>query len=172
MRQGVIVARKADSPRVTARDRWIGLLLALPFLAAGVYPIAIGLHWIRIDPAKVHAPGWVLVIIGLVFLSGGLAIVAMVLRPKSNPMTWVTLVLVLGLTAVTHWVAFGDGERNFRHTRSVGKILVDMGPADEARGRRLFGIGAVVLDVGLLTMVVLVVRKRLSNPRERRKLHP
>jgi hypothetical protein len=165
------MARKISRP-LTTRGRVIGLLLALPFLLAGLHPIAIGLHWIPIDPAKVHAPGWVLVIVGLVFLSGGLAIVAMVLFPKSNPMTWVSVVLVLGLTAVTHWVAFGDGDRNFRHTRIAGSVRVDMGPVDEATGRRMFAMGAVALDAGILAVGVLLVRKRLSQRRTRGKLQP
>jgi hypothetical protein len=150
--------------KLTTRDRLFGLLLALPFLVAGAFPIAIGLQWLPVDPAKVHAPGWVLVVCGLVFLSGGLAIVNMVLRPKSNPMKVAGVVWLIAITAVTHWVAFGEGERMFTHTRSINGIVVDSGPVDEGKGRMAFGIGAVLLDIGLVTLLVVRVRKRMLQP--------
>jgi hypothetical protein len=150
--------------KVTIRDRLFGLLLALPFLLGGAFPIGIGLHWLPLDPAKVHAPGWVLVICGLVFLSAGLAIVAMAVRPGSNPVKVVSVVCVIGITAVTHWVAFGDGDRKFTHTRSINGIVVDSGPVDEGTGRTVFGIGAVLLDIGLVTLAAIRVRKRMSQP--------
>jgi hypothetical protein len=146
--------------KLTTRDRLFGLLLALPFLAGGAYPIGIGLHWLPVDPAKVHAPGWVLVVCGLVFLSAGLAIVAMVVRPGSNPMKVVGVVGVIGITAVTHWVAFGDGERKFTRTRSINGVVVDSGPVDEGTGRMVFGIGAGLLDIGIVTLAIMRVRKR------------
>ena len=148
---------------LTARDRWLILLLASPFLGAGLYVMGIGLRWFPVDPAKVHAPGWVLAICGLVFLSGGVAFLSLAWR-NSQPHKIVAFSMMIGLTIVTHWVAFGSGERQFRSTRTVNGIRIETGTVDEQTGRRFFAIGAVLLDLAFVTMGILYVRKRILKP--------
>jgi hypothetical protein len=53
---------------------WGGFLLGLPFLGVGAAAIGIGTHVLRVDPATIHAPYWVLSVFGVSFLGGGLAV--------------------------------------------------------------------------------------------------
>ena len=69
---------------ITSRDRWGLLLLALPFLLPGLYIVALGMHWIPSDPAKMHAPGWVIALSGLPFVGAGVAILDF-MRSRNSP---------------------------------------------------------------------------------------
>src|SRR5262245_55376527 len=50
-------------------------LAVLPLFMGG-FITGIGLQWIPHDPAKIHAPYWVIVVGGLVFVSAGLAMLS------------------------------------------------------------------------------------------------
>jgi len=147
---------------LSTRDRLFILLLASPFVLAGLYVIALGMHWIPSDPARMHAPGWVIALCGLIFFSGGLVILSFAWRSDSQPMKVFLVAMVVGIAIVTHWVAFGSGERLFTLTRTVNGVVVESGPIDERTGRRIFGAAAAVFDLALVAMALVRVRKRLS----------
>jgi hypothetical protein len=58
--------------------------------------------------------------------------------------------LVLSMTAVFTWIAFGPGERHFSSGVSV-PFLSYRGPGGSTSGRIMFGIGAVLMWLFLIT---------------------
>ncbi len=63
---------------------------------------------ISIDENLVHAPNWVIALVGILFLSGGLAVVV---SPESYIATWSAGTLVIAITLVSAWVtAYGSSE--------------------------------------------------------------
>jgi hypothetical protein len=51
---------------------WGGFLFGVPFVAVGAAIILAGTKTLRVDPASVHAPYWVLTVAGASFVLGGL----------------------------------------------------------------------------------------------------
>jgi len=142
------------------RDRWMLALIAAPFLLTGLYIVAIGLHWIPTDPAKVHVPGWVLALCGLPFVGGGVAILDFIRSRNSPTPAIIGISMFLGIVLVTHWVAFGSGSRQFTHQVKVNNVVVESEPMDEQTGRRYFAVGSVLLDLMFATWLVVGMRKR------------
>jgi hypothetical protein len=147
----------AQSP---SRSRLAGVLLAAPFLVMGGFITGIGLEWVPYDPAKVHAPGWVIAVCGLMFVCGGLATLRATWNQDPRPQPIFGVAVLLGLTLVCNWVAFGEGERRFTSTTSINDTVVDSRPVEEGTGRFVFGIGAVILDFVLIALVINYLRKR------------
>jgi len=152
---------------LSSRDRLILLLIALPFLLAGLYIVGIGMHWIPSDPAKMHAPGWVIALCGLPFVGAGVAILDFTRSRNSPTFAILGISIFLGIVLVTHWVAFGSGSRQFTHTRTLNGVVLESEPMDEQTGRKYFAVGAVVLDLMFATGLVVSMRKR-ARPTARR----
>jgi hypothetical protein len=139
---------------------------------------AIGLFYILystgiVGPAarpRGEEPGWLGLVIGLIFLLGGGAVVIRTaanrggaserdlpattppwLRFIQHAMAW-TIVGLLGIVA--SWAAFEPGRRDFAGSGSL---------VGEAGGRIAFGIGAVLIWVVLLAMVIAGVRRLLAH---------
>lgn len=121
--------------------------------------MGIGLGWIPHDPATVHAPGWVLVVSGFVFFFGGLTLLSFVWFPQVPLQNVTGLVILVGLALISHWVAFGEGDRKFTRTTSINGSRIESGPVDEGIGRFAFGAGAVMLDLALAALAIRRVRK-------------
>ena len=68
------------------------------------------LDFISIDDNLVHAPNWVIALLGILFLSSGLVIVV---SPESSIATWSAGTLVIGLTMVSAWVAVYGSSDHF-----------------------------------------------------------
>ena len=51
---------------------WPSVILGSPFAGIGTYFFLVGLEKIEMDPRKIHAPMWVIVVCGLMFLLAGL----------------------------------------------------------------------------------------------------
>lgn len=151
---------KHPKPDRPPPSRLAAALFSVPFLLAGGAIIGIGAGWIGSDPSKVHAPTWVLVTCGLMFLTAGLAMLNSAIRPGKKPSALFGIVILVGLTAVCNWVAFGPGERNFSSRTSVSGRVVDERPVRESSGRIVFGAAAVVLDLIVVWSAVVVVRRR------------
>lgn len=143
-------------------SRLAGVVLAALVLLMGGFITGIGLEWIPYDPAKIHAPQWVIVVCGLVFVCGGLAVLSATWTRDARPQPFFGVAILVGLTLVCNWVAFGEGERRFTSATSVNGTVVDSGPVDEETGRFVFGISAIVLDLILLALLI----KRLQKHRE------
>lgn len=149
-------------------NTWIGALVSL----TGLMILFIALDIIPTDPAKFHAPHWVVGAAGLAFFLGGIAVITG--RPPGTPeaaaaasrftsrfTSWPTFALGLGivgsLAAVANWIAFGPGPRRFRGGISIPFVAVS-GPTGEWTGRAIFGAGALLTDLFLLWIVVRGLR--------------
>jgi hypothetical protein len=53
------------------------LLFGLPFFGVGVWITLVGLEMVEVDPSSVHAPMWVLTVVGLIFAASGCLIWSM-----------------------------------------------------------------------------------------------
>lgn len=153
------------SPQGTA---WVGALVGV----AGLVIVLIALDVIAVDPAKFHAPHWVVGAAGLVFFLAGIAILT---TPPGSPeaapgarATWRTFLLGAGivgaLAAVFNWIAFGPGPRQFGGTISIPFVAMS-GPQSEWSGRAIFGIAAALMDLFLLWVVVRGLRDLLGRGR-------
>jgi hypothetical protein len=88
----------------------VNRLLSGMFIVAGIVIELTTIDVISIDENLVHAPDWILGLCGLLFLSGGLAIVA---SPKSSIATWSAGTLVIFMTLISAWVAVYGASEHF-----------------------------------------------------------
>ena len=134
-----------NAPRPTQRPmtRRQSLLLGLAFIAAGIYPLAVGLGFAAARPGSVHAPSWVVAIAGACFVFIGAAFAAP--RDDTRLRGFLLGLMVTGLAIVFDWVAFGPGERHFSGGISFAGNAMRTA-SDETSGRIAFGIAAAILD--------------------------
>jgi len=139
-------------PVSSSRPDWTQLAIGAATGASGFYFVLVGLHVLS-PPSRTDAPGWVVVLCGLVFAYAGLAVIARGVLgldeaqrdlPETAP-TWIKAVYWFGgvavcaaLAGIGSWVAFGPGERHFSMSGPVA------GAAGEGVGRAVFGIAAVL----------------------------
>lgn len=57
------------------------------------------------------------------------------------------LLIVTGMAAISSWIAFGPGDRQFEGGMSNGFLQYSWGNANQLLGRAAFGVGAVFLIV-------------------------
>ncbi|MEL6614806.1 MAG: hypothetical protein AAFQ43_03660 [Bacteroidota bacterium] len=110
--------------------------LGVLFLIAGGAIVGVAFGLVPVDPASVNAPPWVLAACGLVFVLGGVLVLAQ-RWPRIQSAAGGTLVLVMGLVGA--WVAAAGDAEHF----SGGLPLVSP-EANVAMARVLFGLGAAL----------------------------
>lgn len=131
----------------SAPPRALGLIT----LAMGLFVTGIGLEVVPVDPASVHAPMWVLVLCGAVFVLGGVGMLAHG-APEVQSAAGATIVLLFGV--VGGWVAlFGDA------AQFSGGFAFLSAEANVAMARGVFGLGALVC----LAMFVWGTRRMLRG---------
>ncbi len=86
------------------------ILSSALLIVAGLVIELTVLDIISIDENLVHAPNWVIALLGILFLSSGLVIVV---SPESSIATWSAGTLVIGLTMVSAWVALYGSSEHF-----------------------------------------------------------
>ena len=162
--------QNSPSPRTAVM---IGVL----FVAAGVVPILGGLGLIDIHPAN-GTPGWMAVCAGAVFVLAGAAVIngyaigggatADGDLPANTPFGVRLVQYVLGLgmvglmTALSGWIAFGPGERQFSTSIGVPFASLESSSSGVA-GRIGFGVGTVLMAaffVGLALKAARQLRRR------------
>lgn len=111
---------------------WFGL----PFVGAGLCIVGVAFGAVPVDPESVHAPPWVLAACGLVFVLGGVAVLAQ-RWPRIQSAAGGTVVLAMGLVGA--WVALAGDSEPF----SGGLPLVSP-EANVAVARVVFGLGAAM----------------------------
>ncbi len=112
-------------------------ILATVMFVAGAVILAVAAGLITLDPQSVHAPRWVIGLIGLVFLSGGIAVVA----PAGNGIVrrLAAATIVIGMGAASAWVAlFGSGDH------MSGGLWFLPHYINVGIGRVMFGLGALM----------------------------
>ena len=137
-------------------------LMTTMFVSMGLMIVLMTFYVIHLDPADIHAPGWVLVASGMMFVIAGLLIPASQNRSKEAPGLWVQflgLMLMGCFAAVFSWVAFGPGEREF--STSVNGFAVE--GSGESSGRAVFGFFAVLVDLWLVWGVYSLLKKLIRR---------
>ena len=144
----------------------IGVLLG----AMGTVVILIALGTFGDNQLTDGTPPWVGVAAGAMFVLGGLAMIVGYGvaggvapdgdLPRGTPVSvrLVQSALGLGITAtlasIASWVAFGSGARHFS-----GSVPFVSGAVNEALGRTVFGIGAVLTWIFMAVMMVVSVKR-------------
>ena len=158
------------------------VIIGLVCTAFGVVMILGGLGVLALTPAADGpSPPWVLVCAGLMFVFVGAAVIVGFAvaggsgpdgdLPAGTPFSVRLIQYVLGLgavgsmTAVFTWIAFGPGERHFS-TTAVLPFMVHRGASDDTSGRVVFGIGAVLIGIFLLTLGVSGARRLFRDIRK------
>jgi len=142
-----------------------GLLLAIPFLVAGSWIVAISTGIAHYDPSKIHVPPWVGVLAGTVFLLPGLLCAYFGVRnglarpetapgdPWRDPATIAGTVLLAILGILATWAGFGEGPR---------ELSGDLSPE---RARLILGILGILCLAVSLGLVCGIVRARRTDRR-------
>ncbi|WP_412061854.1 hypothetical protein [Rubrivirga sp. IMCC45206] len=130
------------------------LLFGGLFVAAGLALVALGAGVVPVDPASVHAPGWVLALCGAVFGMGGLAALAHrwpAVQSAAVGVIWLAFGVIGG------WVAlFGSAEQFSGGAGVLPRAL------DVLLARGLFGLGAVLCLAVFIGGTVRLVRRARS----------
>jgi hypothetical protein len=156
------------------------LLVGSLCAAAGCPPILIatGVMAGNLTPG---VPSWVGIAAGLVFIFGGAAVIVGHAvaggvgpdgdLPPGTPILVRATQYLLGfcivglLLAVSAWVAFGPGERNFSTTVS-SFAGTRSGQASERTGRIVFGTGAIAIGIFWVAATIVSVRRLLRAVRQ------
>ena len=143
-------------------------------IACGIMPILVGFGVVQ--PAGTKTAAWVLIATGFVFVCGGLAIILDYALadgvaadgdlPPGTPLIIRGANLVLGLvivglmTAISGWIAFGAGPREFSTTLSL-PFLPSRWQSGELPGRIAFGCSTVLLALMFVACGLSGVRRLL-----------
>jgi hypothetical protein len=142
----LVADQNASSPS------WSLIAIGMLTAAAGAYFGLVGLETLP-PPSRINGPMWIALFVGLVFFSGGIAVIVRGATgvsdqsgdlPAGTPV-WIATVYWLsgvlaaaGLAGIGTWVAFGAGSRHF----SMSGFFT--GSVGEGIGRTVFGIGAII----------------------------
>jgi len=150
------------------------------FIGSGLLTILLATGAIAAPPGGAHAPEWVRVCAGLVFIAAGLAIIVDYRLGRAGSdgqlaadtpfavqaaSLGLALSIVALMAAIAGWIAFGPGPRAFTSTLSL-PFFVRRGHG-ELSGRIGFGIGAVLLFGMFVAFAVFGVRRLSQRWRER-----
>jgi hypothetical protein len=141
--------KKEMSPRIR-------VLMASAFLFFSGFLFAFVFGWIH---AKADAPLWVIASVATFFALCGILILLM----ESTRLAWlrnlVSWLFLVTLALPFNWIAFGEGERHFSSSLSVGAVLVSNGASGETEGRIVFGIFAVLMDLMVLLLPLHLLKR-------------
>lgn len=135
------------------KSRWAGVVFALLFIAAGLYPMIAALGVFPELEPQMNAPRWVVFVAGSLFFIAGMWLLLQVLAGRAVAKVFGSVVgvaIFLGLAAIGNWVAFGGGDRS---DCSGGISALGFGfsqAVSELECRAAFGYGALLMDVILL----------------------
>jgi hypothetical protein len=138
--------------------RIVGLLC---IVAAGfIFSVAFG--WLQTDK---YAPDWIIVLFGIAFLAAGLFVWALP-RGKAQRSVFSDFVynsagtiIFVAFAIISHWIAFGPGERQSESNLSLPIGWLDR-HAGDLETRIFFGFGAVVLDLLILRGLFHLIQER------------
>jgi hypothetical protein len=135
-----------DAQEMSPRAR---VLMAVAFLFFSGFLFAFVFGWL---PSKEKAPIWVITSVAIFFSLCGV----LILLTGSTRFSWlrnlVSWLFLVTLAVPFNWIAFGEGERHFSSSLSVGTVMMNNTTPGENEGRIVFGIFAVVLDMMVLLL--------------------
>ncbi len=160
----------ANQPATTKEARVIGGIAA----AAGLYLMSIGIGLLPVPggPRNLHGPLWIVLLAGLAFFLGGVAVVIQVVGkanasgdlPAGAPY-WIRIVQYLigvaifaSFAMMGSWIAFGGGPRQFS-----GSFMFFDGGTNAMIGRAALGFGAMICWLGTIAFAVSGARKLRST---------
>jgi hypothetical protein len=163
----------AQQPATPREMRWIGAGAA----AVGLYFMLIGFGLLPVPggPRNLHSPLWIVMLAGLVFFLGGVAVLIQVLGranatgdlPTDAPL-WIRVAqYLIGVTIfasfamVGSWVALAGDPRQF--SSNVPFVGVSAGVSI---ARVAFGIGALICWFGTLAYAISGARKLIGRRRQ------
>ena len=150
------------SAPLTPRGR---LLVGALFGGSGLFMLWLALS----DPSSVNGPWWLGAAAGAVFVAAGLTAGTQ----GTAVGVWVTPVAVtvifVGFAAIGNWIAFGPGPRACTGGISFLFFSGSAG-AGEMECRVAFGLGAVILDAGLVMGLLTGVARLIGSPVWSRRL--
>ena len=149
--------------RQTPPSRWEVITVGAICAAFGVYFVLASLGFAPLS-GKVYAPMWILLLAGLCFLFGGLAVLIPAAvtgevradgeLPAGTP-AWLRilqyifgLAILVSLASIGTWIAFGPGDRSFSSTTS----FITSSGGSEMPGRVVFGFGAIITWLAMIAI--------------------
>ncbi len=119
----------------------------------GMVPMLAAVGVLPTDDDSWNAPRWVGGVAGGLFVVAGLYLLTKPAVDRLDP--WLKkqiaglfpLLIVTGMAAISSWIAFGPGDRQFEGGASNGFLQYSWGNANQLLGRVAFGVGAVFLIV-------------------------
>lgn len=152
---------ESPSPLSSISLAW---LFPLVFICSGLFIVLVASGIIPTDPASMHAPRWVVGLVGGMFLAAGLFLLLRFIPWPGGersiiPHLLKTALLLLTMSAfsaVFLWTGFGPGERNFQGGFSIGPLSIFGLDSKEITGRIMFGGFGVF--AALLTLYYLVTQ--------------
>lgn len=142
-----------DDREMSLRAR---VLMASAFLFFSGFLFLFVFGWL---PAKEKAPIWVITSVAIFFGLCG----TLILLTGSTRFVWlrnaVNWLFLVTLALPFNWIAFGEGERHFSGSLSIGMVVMSNSTPGENEGRIVFGIFALLLDL----MVIFLPFKMLKR---------
>jgi len=138
------------------RALWGGLVAL-----AGVMVILAALDVAPFDQANRHAPRWVVMLAGGLFVLAGVVVWTQGSPGAQAAGHAVAYAMVIGLAAVADWVAFGPGTRACTYTLSLFGFAT-WRRAPDLECRIAFGLGALMVNAIVLMMTADAARRMLG----------
>ncbi len=137
------------------------LWFPLIFIIVGLLITLAGLGVIPIDPASLQGPRWLLTAFGIMFLFGGLSVLAAPQMKNKDSLVrnilqlFIVTIMLSSFSAIFLWVGFGPGERHFTGGISLGPLSTS--GANDKLGRWMFGgFGLLIALVTLYSFAAQV----------------
>jgi len=132
-------------------------LLGAIAIALGAMIVMIALDVIPTDPEKIHAPDWILILAGAVFIFGGLAVG---LRAHELLVSVLGNLIVVAFAVVAAWVALAGSSDQFS-----GGIPFLPHATNVKIARVMFGSGALLCALMLIPGIRHVLKLLSARPR-------
>lgn len=134
------------------------IFFGLLCIACGLIPALAAFDVGPLDSSDIAGPPWLGLVAGGIFIAGGIALM-LGERLRDSPLSYGLFALMIGsFAAIANWVAFGPGPRAC--AVAFAGIFFEVGSlANDIACRAGFGIGAVLLDGFVLTMVAIALRQ-------------
>ncbi len=129
------------------------VFFALAFVVPGILLVGVGTRVVEVDPSTVHAPYWLIGMLGGMFTLAGLWLVTQGTFMGAGLKHVVGPTIMIGILVALHWVAFGPGVRSCSGGIALPFLSAWTGVGDVGC-RAAFGFGALFFD-GILASAVL-----------------
>jgi len=138
------------------------LLFGGIFAAPGILIMAVGTKTLEVDPSTVHAPYWLLTMIGGMFAIAGLWIISAGTPAERFMKVIVGPAVLIGIVTALEWVAFGPGVRQCTGSLSIPFVSFATIQSD-MQCRIGFGFAAIIFDGLFLGAGITQLAKKMDD---------